>query len=431
MPKTIFWDDNSGTENRTFKFSISKKLIQVPVFKDYANQQLENDSRFAHYTFDGNNVSFDIINCFLGDKVSATEYKYINVKISDAATGAYTKFKISDAADANGSYTVTMSTNGSPSGNYASVPVTYCIEFYINSANERWDTSGSDDTVNKKFFITVEKMKVQIPEIQSTSILMNQFSKSVTYTGDVWTDELVLTGIKDEYIDWRLATPDTMEGVYDGNGTLSVSTKVALADTYTVIFSLKDSDNMEWAHDASIDDLNFSLIVDPYTIAKPYILVENNAGQEGVVGLTKTVTYNYEQQYIKIGGYWNDDDEYRWMNQVEVTSAVPFDYEDYIAGYFAGMTLPSPYDVLDYIYNGLLIYGATDAGTYTVKFSLTRNAVWADGTTDDVTVTFVIEKLQYETPYIKDDGTGIISGLTKTFTYKLDASAIPIRIQSK
>ena len=423
--KNYFWDDNSGTENRTFKFSISKKLIQVPVFKDYANQQLENDSRFAHYTFDGNNVSFDIINCFLGDKVSATEYKYINVKISDAATGAYTKFKISDAADANGSYTVTMSTNGSPSGNYASVPVTYCIEFYINSANERWDTSGSDDTVNKKFFITVEKMKVQIPEIQSTSILMNQFSKSVTYTGDVWTDELVLTGIKDEYIDWRLATPDTMEGVYDGNGTLSVSTKVALADTYTVIFSLKDSDNMEWAHDASIDDLNFSLIVDPYTIAKPYILVENNAGQEGVVGLTKTVTYNYEQQYIKIGGYWNDDDEYRWMNQVEVTSAVPFDYEDYIAGYFAGMTLPSPYDVLDYIYNGLLIYGATDAGTYTVKFSLTRNAVWADGTTDDVTVTFVIEKLQYETPYIKDDGTGIISGLTKTFTYKLDASGNP------
>ncbi|MDE7107547.1 MAG: hypothetical protein K2O39_04415, partial [Clostridiales bacterium] len=61
-----------------------------------------------------------------------------------------------------------------------------------------------------------------------------------------------------------------------------------------------------------------------------------------------------------------------------------------------------------------------------VRFSLTDNAVWADGSVDDIDVTLVIKKLAHEDPFIKAGATGaIVDGRTATYTYELDPSSTP------
>ena len=49
---------------------------------------------------------------------------------------------------------------------------------------------------------------------------------------------------------------------------------------------------------------------------------------------------------------------------------------------------------------GYFEYIATDAGTYTVRFTLSQNAQWADGTRDPLDISLIIEKIVHTTPSI-------------------------------
>ena len=447
------WKDNNGSEERSIEVSIGKKTIAVPKFKEEPNLTPVNDTLTVEHTFNKDILTYVITGCDFGELngtinsdgtlAAGAVFEFMNVRVSSDATAGYTGITFTTLYAEDGTtvigYEVNMKTLGSPNDpTYASVSVNYVIEFYIDGDNTQWNTA-IDDAAPKKFKISVIKAKVDLPKIiMSQSDKVNDFTKAVTYTGDRWVDVLKLVGVDENFMRYSLALPGEMSDVYDPSvdkGTLIVSTD-APAKTYTVVVSLLDTDNLEWVTDGSTDDLNYCLIVKPYTVALPSIVVESGstASADGIVGLTKTVTYNYADRTLKIRGFWEDASD-RWMTRA-VTSAKSFDDEEYIQNYFwdttnpGAITPPGTEEQAKYhdIMCGLLTYTAKNAGTYTVTFTLTSNAVWADGTNTPVDIKLIIKKLEYDTPYIINDGTGAgsIVGETKSFTYELDGSGNPV-----
>ena len=167
----------------------------------------------------------------------------------------------------------------------------------------------------------------------------------------------------------------------------------------------------------------------------PFIVRDTTVADDGVVGLTKTGTYNYNAQYMQVANYWNDVND-RWMtwayaSAVSMTDSFEANHFQ-SSDYYPSADANNPQINHDYyadINDGLLVFEATDAGKYIVRFTLTSNAVWSDGSKLPVDVTFVISKLQYDTPFIDDgkitadinkDGTVSPDGFTDTYTFELD-----------
>ena len=130
-----------------------------------------------------------------------------------------------------------------------------------------------------------------------------------------------------------------------------------------------------------------------------------------------------------VANYWNDVND-RWMtwayaSAVSMTDSFEANHFQ-SSDYYPSADANNPQINHDYyadINDGLLVFEATDAGKYIVRFTLTSNAVWSDGSKLPVDVTFVISKLQYDTPFIDDgkitadinkDGTVSPDGFTDT-----------------
>ena len=437
---------NNDTQDRIFTLEVKTRVLSVPKLEGYEWQVLQDNGYTASFAFDGTNKSINITGLETGKKLTDGSYVFMNYSFKDADASGVSATTGADELDLLANNKLRMFTKGT----YASAAVDYCLIISLDKANERWDTN---DTVPKQYHIKINKMTVEIPNIQSATTLQNKYEKQVTYTGDAFNGALVLENIRvnetDNFatgLNTKYSLADGMTAVVDAvNNTVTISTD-APAKTYTVTVSLFDPDNMEWQGlDGSTDDLEFSLVVNPMPVAKPFIFVPagSSEGQEGVVGFTRTVVYNGQQQEIRIGNYWADDPadwnnktDNRWMyTETEATAwvnGVTVDFKDSVyQADFADFIAPGykdPNAAYNGKYNsinkGLLTFKALDAGEYVIRFVLTGNAVWADGTDDPVELTLVIEKQKFATPYIYDDkdAEAQISGRTKTFEYKLDSN---------
>ena len=431
-----YWSSGNGNEDyndtgsRVFRLVISTKVVDVPVIEGYEYQGLENNSHSAYLKYNGDEQGINVKNVNYGpivnDGPNKDKYLYMNAYVSSLATPDKTLFNV-DAEKG----TLSIKSDG-----IATVPTVYCVEISIDSANERWNTSVQSDTISKYFYMVIQKCGINVPVMGSnisTSSKTDDFNISVTYTGSRWDNAFYIDDVNLEQYSYTFATPSTMTAavesitISEGLGSkdrLVVGTD-ANAAKYTVILTIKDKDNYEWNLDGgSIEDLNYNFTVNPRPIAKPVIYVDAGEGSGGVVGPVKTVTYNAGTQYLKIANYWNDAAN-RWLTVSSVLT--PFDADSYSDRFFAtandllvAEALRGQY--MEGVNDGLLVYEAITAGKYVVRFTLTDNAVWYDGSTDPFDVTLVIEKMVFDTPYIHNDGDkdATIVGNTKTFSYSIN-----------
>ncbi len=462
--KNYLWADGDGLGTRSYEYSIISRTLDLPQIEGEEGQQLVDDTYTKQFEYSaGENFSITVgkldadnkNGAQLGDFVGmsangAAVYKFVTVSVSGLATAGYTSFTVNPNRGADGTWEFTMETTGDE----AMASREYVVQLDLDPANESWRTGGSGvDTATKYYRIKINKRAVLAPSIIGATVTTDR-DKHVTYNGLTWADILQLKDVDADYMSYTLADSVTMSDVYnaDNDNKLSVSinsnpnttpyTIGANAGTYTVTVSLSDTNNLMWK-DGTDTPIEYNLIIDPIKVATPeiYIPSGSTAGAEGVVGLTKTVTYDVvggNSHVLSIKNLWYDNATWRWMNW-SVVSADSFNNNNvgtYDADFFI-REKPSynpadgTYDKSDSQYNGdydafnmgLYELEAKNAGKYILRVSLTQNAVWSNGSSDDLEVTLIIEKYQYDTPYIvvdNADNDKQISGTTKTYTYAIN-----------
>ena len=433
VTKDFYWKDQgsgSGSTERHYSLVITTKRIDVPKIEGEELQIMRNHSYYKSFPYLQRPEQIKINGVYFGEVLSTLTnpsdtngaYSYINARVSskdNSGTTAFDWVRYEADNEANGQKTgwghIDMFTSRLDT-DPAQVTRTYCIELNIDVKNTCWNTNGVGDVNTKYYYISIEKASVALPFIDETKTTTGEYLYR-TYTGEAWAEELKLELDNDPFMTYTLQDPATMDAVVSDDGRLFVSAPAPVG-TYTVTVNLRYPDNMEWKDTGgSMAPLNFYLVVQPIKVAKPVIYVTTTEGEEGVVGWKKTVTYNYTEQFIQIRNFWKDDDN-RWMTMTVANGTfTTSDYEadHYTAGEVYGDMVYNGYN------NGLLRFGATNAGTYIVRFTLTGNAVWADNTSDSIDVTFVIEKLRFTTPYIEQTaGETNVTGTTKTYTFNLE-----------
>ncbi|MDE6442597.1 MAG: hypothetical protein K2L12_07610, partial [Clostridia bacterium] len=420
-----YWDAGDGTQlfnDHELKLKINKRAVDIP-YIDYTETYISGsqkgsqyptstssatgdpDSYYIYYTFDYGHhdmILRDYLPAFMGWTRDETRLA-VDTSNSDVANGkqVFTTFL------------------GANSVQYASVANTYCVEINLNSADdEKWNITlpgGVEDSAPKYFYIIMEKMPIALPTIlnQGETTAMrggatyaaDGLSKQVTYDGDKWINYLTLQGVNATYMAYRLAA--SVDGLYDKDkvistgitGELIISTP-ANAASYDIICSLLDIANMEWDGLGSSADLTFSFVVNPMEIAKAQVYDDGETGATFTLE-TKEITYDGSSHTFEVENLKIESDN-RYMT-IEVGSANLF---------------------LDYYYDAItdrMVYSARNAGSYTVKITLTDNACWSDGTRD-VTLTFKINKIELPTLSIVADANATINQFDKTVTYELDLS---------
>ena len=474
--KDFYWSTETAdakSEPREFQFIIRKNQIPVPRIEGTdSNLPLENDSYTIEYDYqldlagdqntDNGAIPFlaELKGVLLGMDIngtstSTTEYLFSNIKVkisSLTTTNALILPRPSVDATGKGDITFVTSTNGTDIDG-GIVPNTYCIELEINPDNSEWDKGSK--SANKKYFIKVNKMKVGVkngtkyenPKL-SVHDINNVLERHVTYTGEVFNSALVLTLYDSKFMKYQASTnlipsgatdpdvtvTDTDAPPVDRYGKTVTVNAPAGADTYTLNVQVADSDNMEWGANGNSDDIVFKFVIDPIKVAKPYIHGAN--GDTSVVGLTKTVTFElnpddtHKEQGLKIGNYWYNTTDTLTLGNTPATNPLPTipDVMHYsvangtlVTGYpyytFDDFTIGDKYGAMEYnaFNNGLLEIMATEAGKYVIRFKLTDNAVWMDGSSNDIDITLIIKKQEVKDLTID----GVDSGTEKTVRYKL------------
>lgn len=412
------------------------------------------------------------------------EYKYSNitVKVSSLATPDSVLILDPVIDPTDGLYTISFSTaslnpaSGKVETDGGLVPNVYCLELEINPENSEWKTG--DKEANKKYFIKVNKMKIGVqgtdgkysnPELEVHD-LNEPTERHVTYDGrkyeyvnnDVNTCGLWLNNYDVKLMKWEASanlipqnqTDPTVDvsgtaagDPYNAYGERIIVNTPADADTYTLTVKVADPDNMEWGETGSSDDIEYKFVIDPVKVAKPYI--ENSANDTAVIGNTKTVTFYLDsnnahaQQGLKIGNYWYNSKDTLLTLANTPAAGLPVDapfvmnvsvangtlVTNYPKYYFDQFTIGGSQQGTSMLYNGfnngLVEIMATEAGTYVIRFKLTDNAVWLDGTNSDIDITLIIKKrevrdLEIVPPVSGEDAK--VEGNTKTVRFKLDAN---------
>ena len=448
------WDNDISTsaQTRSFRFIITSKMVDVPTIQGEKNLTLVNDKYTVEFPYlkDGGtgtdpshrmitleNVDFGVIT-----GTSPATYAIINSKVSASSTASGVLLTNNYPATGTvGTITMATSLNGT-SGGEAQVTYTYIIELSIDTNNMRWNTGGVGDINTKYYEIKIVKQRIARPYIIDT-VNSTGDNKIVTYTGDVWTEALNIALMDPTLVGYTMshtATP-AMTDTYQLSATvkgkpydhlLTVSTP-APADTYSVVAKIIDPNNMEWA-DGTVDDITFSLVVKRLQVAKPYIYIETGKTEasEGVIGLTRTVMFEdhnkgiaYAEEYlINVGNYWANGTDTNLSAQPYIPDIMSYAVA---AGtpttetYNDGVFTTSDYNAFN---NGLLILGGKAAGRYILRFTLSGNAEWADGSLDAIDVILQIDKKTHKdlVIYADDptDGKDEITGNTISYTYQLD-----------
>lgn len=466
VTRDFYWDKDisSSGQTRSYKFIITSKLIDVPTVSGYSQLTLI-DNKYtvefpyvkdvagtvndSHRMITLTHVEFGVVAGTTPD----TTYAIINSKISSNSTanGVILTNYPKSIDDTYGTITMQTSLNGVDGGE-AKVLSTYVIELNIDPNNMRWNTGAEGDTLTKYYEIKIVKQKVERPFIIDT-VNSTGDEKHVTYTGADWVEALQIALIDTNLIDSVLSNNLTMTkdhketfiaaDLKEYKNVLLVSTDPE-AGTYTVTARLLDPDNSEW-EDGSTADVIFSLIVDKMQVSKPYIYIPDGSteAQEGVVGWTKTVVYENDpvviEHLMKVGNFWAN-------STVDPSLAAVSNVPDVMSYTVENGTLKTEaYNntgtldgdkFKDYFLNGLLSFGAENADKYIIKFKLSGNAVWDDGSTGDIDVTLIINKKMHTDLKIFDGETDTVTGNaewrddvtgnTKTYTYKLDSEGNPV-----
>ncbi|MCM1233094.1 MAG: hypothetical protein NC489_23470, partial [Ruminococcus flavefaciens] len=410
----LYWNGTSEDDSpRTFTLEIIKKVVSVPVIKGEESQTLQNDTLSRSFVYDNDTHRQIEIDGYL--------------PLYGLMTLTYDHSLLRSTYNNLTSYLEVTTDVGQGGNTTAYVSRQYLITISLDYVNERWDvddtnTLGNGSGTDKNYYIVITKRPVTAPAVTGSDA-GDDFTKTVTYNGNRWVNGLEITGLNSDWMTYTIATPSTMEGSLSGT-TLTVST-AADANTYTVVVSLRDPSNLCWDHDNSSGDLNLSLVVDPFTFATPTVFVDGDATDISLpafaqfTSTTKTVTYNDgNTYYICIENYLDSTQPFYDQMSVEVVSAARFKDVTYDAAH--------SHDSATYKH---LIYSATNAATYTVRFTLSQNAIWDTGSSAPVDISLIIEKKQYDTPFIipadynTDPSTDTtINGFTKTVTYALDSS---------
>ena len=457
----FYWSDGDKNDipaPRTYTFTISKIKVVVPTIVGHSNPILENESYTYEMPYEldtsdytsAKSQTIELTKTNLGVVVDAAARKYSNVTVKvglQATDGSIVEngrvlIGITSQGD---DYVITLTTalNGDPYG--ALVGYWYCVELEIDSTNAEWDTG--DRSANKKYILKITPLVVESPylddDYHGDVHTKNQFERQEVYSGKAFDDALHIVHYDTHYMGYvhSLNLQATDFSLTDNSDeykdTLFVNTP-APADDYVVTVSLKDPNNMVWA-DGTTNQVRFVLKVNPIQVAKPYIF--NPGNDTTIVGPQRTVTYNGSPFTVQIVNFWFNPnatydpaltgslDALTATNVPDVmTYGVPDDEldEDYPLYQAHGFT--GQYGIMDYNeYNrDLLVIAATNAGRYVIRFKLTSNAVWVDGSNDDFDITLVIKKIEVPDLEIitdaKNNGEASINGKTQTISYKLDSN---------
>ena len=436
----LYWrGTEENSDDKTFKLEIRKKQVKIPEIVDdstlnpdqSASNNLLNDSYYADFTFNyGHRTIY--IEGYLNDVWGLMSANYDR----SLAKGEYN--------DTSGYYEFT--TNIGTGGNSAAyVSRVYCLTLSIDYDNEEWDieddaVNGNYSTTDKKYYIRINKLAIDAPTIMDDSaddsvnhgqialgtVVYTPSDKSVIYDGREWTNGLTILGLNSETMTYKLSMPSAMDRVYDETEKKLVISTAANANTYSVVISLQDPSNLCWdVENPNSDDLSLSLIVVPVTMDRVVVDSVNDPDSTNTqrqppvyTPESKTVTFDYNNYELYIYNYLSENAPYYDQVRVEVISNKAF-----LDVQFVDANDP------DHPGMGWLVYTARNAGTYTVRFTLTQNAQWDDGTKDPIDITLVIDKLQYETPFIlpydypadPSADTSIVDAFTRKVTYALNS----------
>ena len=431
--------DSEATKPREFTLVIEKLGIALPYLVDDPTQEwADDDSLSAHFTYDGalTGPSVQIANCLSSSskndaKPFMKEYVYDNSR---------TEFGRDESTDV-GTFSITKTAN---------VGIDYILTIVLDANNEYWIQPDGDttDVKDKLIKIIIDKKAIDKPVVVDTGdgaiygtngVTSDLISKTVTYNGSVWTDALLVTGFNTSQMTWVISENATSRT--EASGDLLLSTKTSDAGSYTVTITLRDTQNYKWAETA--DDSNarvLSLIVEPKKIAKPTIVTSDcdldpnllpadvfeSSDGSSTIDIAKTI-------YMRDPSV-TDLNNIKGLEQTIVIANFLLNDPDGTMSVVTSSSDKFTSNSIDEV-NNWLIYKAINAGTYTLKFSLTGNVAWNDGTgTADHFITLTISKREYTAPSIEDPGltlptpapTVSADGLTRTVTFNYDYQKLVI-----
>ena len=481
VSKDFYW--SGGTPNdksmaKTFKFTITKNNLDVPKISTY-DLEFVDDSYTVSFPyeidFSGTTANgavsryIEINDVMLGEDLNAansvnlSEYKYTNMTVrisAESTAGGVHMFKPTLAADGKGKVSFETSTDGLTADGGVVLGV-YCVELEINPQNSAWN-KGSADPV-RRYYIKITKMQIERPYI-SASLVPSQstLARREEYNGKEWSDALIIEHYENKYMTYDISAskieaagvsttfvgPAVAEDAY--KDVINIDTKADVG-TYSFLVCLRSKDNMEWKAKVGEtstdgDDISLDFIIEPIKLAKPYI--ENSAKSPTVIGTTKTVIYKWDKgqlpnlvgqaQGLEIGNYWansvnsadsSGDPVPNVMSYTVASGILDTGYPLYKENAFTvgGTSLATGSMKYNYFNNGLLEIRATGADRYVIRFKLTDNAVWADGSTDDIDITLIIKKIEVDDLKIYDTDPSTVKGNAKTVMYKLIGNAEEVK----
>lgn len=277
-----------------------------------------------------------------------------------------------------------MSVSGNTQTNAGDYTATVSL---TDKTNYRW--SDTRNSVDKEFRWSIDPAQLDYPTVEQDEFTYNTQAHSLVFSG---------------------LNNDLME--------VSGTTSATNVGNYTAIVSLKDKQNYTWANNSTADyEIDWSIIKAQLT--KP------TAGTNSFTYTGNQITYTpsgYSSATMTISGNTGTNvrdytatisiantDNYEWTDGTTTSVSLTW--------HITPITLTKPtisggpftYDgnVKSVKINGFDAntmnreqYSATNAGTYTARVSLKdkENYTWADGTTNDVTYSWTINKRQLTIP---------------------------------
>ena len=410
-----------NSDPRIFTLEITKLGVLLPEIQEDTSLTFNGDRLDYHMDYSGvaGQHFVTINNCLSTSPIDFMTYSYERSR---------TKAVLDDST-----HIIVFTITG-----IASVGTEYRLIIMLDTQNEYWinpnDSTDISDINDKSIYIVIDKLAVQAPNIlfeyddatYGGEATYDGTVKMYTYNGSAWTNAMRIENILFDRLNYAL-NDSSMTAVLESGTILAISTSNPNSGNYSVIFNLKDKNNLKWDTTGSSEDFVLTLKIDVIRIDKPFLddttsyyngyfvngvdhSAYNAAYSPSFDANTNTLTVQYlkdanyvgVEQYIIIENYIKDDTKMTY----QVVSASKFK---------------------EYGLSGTALkFGATVIGTYEVKIFPSQNVGWIGGGEDPVLITFVIEKQIYQTPEISDPGASLpepeptVSGQTRIVTYILN-----------
>lgn len=435
---------------REFYLEIEKKVVDLPYILDVDPLDGIDDTQQAwapdSYGFDSLSKSFVYDKADkgpsiqIGNCLDSSPIKYMDYGVVENLTDW--------RLDTSGNHVLTFSIN-----NRATVGTEYLLIISLDTANECWDTTVTDDTKERHIYIVIEKKGVARPTMvvesdgatYSTTNFTND-TKTVEFDESKTTRPaaMKISGVDSELMRYSNSQPsDRMWSNPPVLGEIVVDVTDKNCDTYSVIITLEDDVNLKW--DGTTDDSSpaeFMFVIAPKQYTRPEIdsalcFYDATDFANGLVIINaEDFTTVYKYDFVNSNLSNKDIQSFVIKNYINDPSIMTVDIS-------TGKAFTYGKDASETGVNGAgtLTYGAKDAGIYKVVIKPSQNATWATGDPGDIVFTMEIKERQHKTPtldisdastppdtsvvytnpkgYVASDGTTALND-TKTVTYALN-----------